>query len=232
MDALSIEQFKEALPARIKKSVNQELIDKINLVLGDPDMYEVYRENMLSYAHVMKDGRFKLTNYVEAVKYVSQKLMGKTNMGAFTATFPHKIVDWTARGVAPKDMASYVTAYNKSKLVSMIMEQSLIPTWVLNQDKTQQAINVLAELMYDASSEKVRSDSAAHLLTHLKMPETQKVELQVSTSEDSSIAALREATNALTAQIRTGIQSGSISAQEAAHSKLTLDNVTGEAVDD
>ena len=101
MDALTVDQFKEALPARVKKSVNQELIDKMNTTLGDPDMYEVYRENLLSYANVMQDGKFKLSSYIDAVKYVSQKLMGKTNMAAFTATFPDKIQDWMARGVQP-----------------------------------------------------------------------------------------------------------------------------------
>ncbi|WP_289100997.1 hypothetical protein [uncultured Marinobacter sp.] len=231
MDALTVDQFKEALPARVKKSVNQELIDKMNTTLGDPDMYEVYRENLLSYANVMQDGKFKLSSYIDAVKYVSQKLMGKTNMAAFTATFPDKIQDWMARGVQPKDQASYVTAYNKSKLVTLIMEQSLIPSWVLNQDLYQRALNVQADLMSNAKSEKVRSDAANSILTHLKMPETQKVELEVSQKEDSSIAALREATMALAAQQRLQVQSGQMNAQEVAHSKLTYDK-TGEPVDE
>ena len=230
MDALTVEQFKDALPAKVKKSVNKDIIDKINKVLGNPDMYDVYRENLLSYTNVMKDGRFKISNYIDAVKYTSQKLMGRTNMGAFSATFPEKIADWTSRGVEPKDMASYVSAYNKSKLVTLIIEQSLIPSWVLNQDKYQQAINVQADLMQNARSEKVRSDAANSLLTHLKMPESQKVELQVSQSEDSSISALRQATMELTNQLRAGITSGMMSAQEAAHARVTIDNESGEAV--
>lgn len=230
MDALTVEQFKDALPAKVKKSVNKDLIDKINTVLGDPDMYEVYRENLLSYTQVMKDGRFKMTNYIDAVKYTSQKLMGKSNIAAFTATFPAKIQDWNVRGVMSKDIASYVTAYNKSKLVTIIMEQSLVPSWILNQDKYQSAINVQAELMSSANSEKVRSDAANSLLTHLKMPESQKVELEVSTSEDSSIAALREATMALVSQQRQQMQSGMVGAQDVAHSKITIDNETGDDV--
>ena len=80
MSALTVEQFKVALPDKVKKSVNQELIDQINSTLSDPDMYEAYRDNLLSYTKVMSDGRFKVTDYVNAVKYVRHKLMEATNI--------------------------------------------------------------------------------------------------------------------------------------------------------
>lgn len=220
MDQLTIDQFKEALPVTLKKSVNQELIKKINTTLSDPDMYETYRDNMLSYTKVMQEGKFKVSNYIDAVKYVSHKLMGKTNLAAFTDTFPEKIQRWQAANLASKDIASYVTAYNKSKLVTLIMEQTLVPAWVLNQDLYQRALNVQADLMTNANSEKVRSDAANSLLTHLKMPEAAKVELNVKASEDSSLTQLREATMALVAQQRAQIQSGAMNAQEVAHSKV------------
>jgi len=226
MDDQTIDQFKSALPATLKKSVNQSLIDKINKTLNDPDMYETYRENLLSYTKVMSEGKFKVSNYIDAVKYVSHKLMGKTNMDAFSATFPDKIQRWIAQGVASKDMASYVTAYNKSKLVNLIMEQTLVPSWVLNQDLYQKALNVQAELMISANSEKVRSDAANSILTHLKQPETQKMELNVGVKEDSSIASLRQATMELARQQRMAVEAGAMNAQEVAHSSIVID---GEA---
>ena len=124
MTALTVEQFRQALPDKVKKSINQELIDQINTTLSDPDMYEAYRDNLLSYTKVMSDGRFKVAEYINAVKYVSHKLMGCTNIEAYSKTFPDKIARFTAQGVAPKDIASYVTAYNKSKLVNLIMEHN------------------------------------------------------------------------------------------------------------
>ena len=226
MTALTVEQFKSALPDKVKKSVNQELIDQINTTLSDPDMYEAYRDNLLSYTRVMSDGRFKITDYISAVKYVSHKLMGSTNIDAYSKTFPDKIARFTAQGVLPKDIASYVTAYNKSKLVNLIMEQTLIPSYVLNQDLYQKALNVQAELMVSAKSEKVRSDAANSLLTHLKMPETQKVELEIGVKEDSAISALRATTMELARQQRMMLEAGAMNAQEVAHSRLVID---GEA---
>ena len=223
---LTIDQFKTALPDKVKKSVNQELIDQINKTLSEPELYEAYRDNLMSYTRVMADGRFKIQNYIDAVKYVSHKLMGCSNIDAYTKTFPQKYQNFLAQGVAAKDIASYVTAYNKSKLVNLIFEQTLIPAYVLNQDLYQKALNTQAELMIMAKSEKVRCDAANSLLTHLKMPETQKVELEIGVKEDSSIAALRATTLELARQQRLMVESGAMNAQEVAHGKLIIE---GEA---
>lgn len=223
MSGLTIDQFKQALPDKVKKSINQELIDQINTTLSDPEMFESYRENLLSYTKVMADGRFKVDSYVQAVKYVSHKLMGCTNIEAYTKTFPDKYQRFVAQGVQAKDIASYVTAYNKSKLVNLIFEQTLIPSYVLNQDLYQRALNVQADLMVNSESDKVRCDAANSLLTHLKMPETQKVELEIGVKEDSSISQLRQATLELARQQRLAMEAGAMNAQEVAHTKITID---------
>lgn len=220
MSALTVEQFKMALPDKVKKSINQELIDQINTTLSEPELYESYRENLLSYTRVMADGRFKVDSYIHAVKYVSHKLMGCTNIEAYTKTFPDKYDRFVQQGVTSKDIASYVTAYNKSKLVNLIFEQTMIPSYVLNQDLYQKALNVQADLMVNAHSEKVRTDAANSLLTHLKMPETQKVELDINVKQDSSIHQLRQATMELAAAQRLAISSGSVNAQDVAHAKV------------
>ena len=230
MTALTVEQFKVALPEKLKKSVNQELIDQINTTLADPEMFEAYRDNLLSYTQVMADGKFKISNYVDAVRYVSHKLMGASNIDAYVKTFPDKYQRFIQQGVQSKDIASYVTAYNKSKLVNLIYEQTLIPSYVLNQDLYQKALNVQAELMVGAKSEKVRSDAANSLLTHLKMPETQKVELDLNVKEDGSIAALRATTLELARQQRLMVQAGAMNAQEVAHSKFTVVDVEAKEV--
>ena len=225
MQPMTLDQFREALPDKVKKSVHQDLVDRINQTLSEPELYEQYRENLISYTRVMADGKFKISNYIDAVKYVSHKLLGASNIEAYSKTFPDKMARFSAQGVSSKDIASYVTAYNKSKLVNLIMEQTLVPMWVLNQDLYQKALNVQADLMMTASSEKVRCDAANSLLTHLKQPEVQKVELNVGMKEDNSIAALREATLALVAQQRQALQAGAVNAQDVAHSRI----IEGEA---
>ena len=219
---LTVEQFQSSLPAQIKKSVNIELIDKINATLSNPEEREMYRDNLLSYGSVMTKGKFKISSYLDAVRYVGFKVMGDTNLLAYSRTFPDKIQRFQLEGVASKDIASYVTAYNKSKLVMLIFEQSLIPTHILNADMHQAALNKQYQLMNSASSEKVQMEAANSLLTHLKRPETQQVELNIGVKENSAINDLRAAMLALGEKQINGIQTGSTSVHEVAQSSLVI----------
>ena len=175
------EEFKAALPIQLKSAVTDEVMNSVNAILSGPEATAAFKENLLSYSNVLLEGRFKMTSYVSAVRYVSFKLLGGTNKAAFAATFPDKVSNWRTQGVSEKDQSSYISAYHKSKLVNLIFEQTLIPIHILNAPLLQQAINVQAELMLTANSEKVRSDAAACLIKELKPPESTKIELAAST---------------------------------------------------
>ena len=221
---MSVEQFKQALPAKMKKSVSPQVVKAVIDMISDPNLHETFRENLIGYTNVINDGKHKLESYVNAVKYCTYKVMGKTNIDAYILTFPDRYNDFLARNVPAKDIASYVTAYNKGKLVSAIMEQSLIPSWILNQDLYQKALNVQAELMVSASSEKVRTDAANSILTHLKMPEKAKVELDVTSEASDAIKALRDSTMALVEMQQQQIREGKMTALGVAERGLTFDS--------
>lgn len=225
---MTAEQFKQALPAQIKQSVNQELIDTINASLADPEAMEIYKENLLSFTSVLQQGKFKLSSYLNAVRYVGFKIMGSTNIDAYIKTFPDKYQNFLINGVSEKDIASYCTAFNKSKLVNLIFEQALIPTHILNAPLFQKALNVQAQLMTDPDvSPKVRSDAANSLLTHLKPPEVRKVELDIGMKEDNTIRTLRETSLELIEQQKKLLAAGA-TALDIAHSTLIIDTTLEE----
>lgn len=224
---LTEEQFKLALPVQFRGNVNPEVMKGVNELLADPNVAEQYRDNLVGYTNVIKEGKFKLESYVYAVKYVTQKMMGKNNTDAYIATFPAKYQDFIDRGVSQKDIASYISAYNKGKLVALIMEQSLIPVWVGNQDLYQKALNVQAELMMNATSEKVRCEAANSILTQLKQPDKTKITLDVSEEASDTMKALRDSTMALVAQQQDMIRAGLTNAKDVAGTALIID---GEVV--
>lgn len=228
--SLSVEEFRSALPDKMKKSVNQELIDRVNSVLANPEEFENYRNNLISYTSVMKDGKFKIEQYLDAVRYVSFKLLGMSNIEAYSKTFPDKITGFTNAGVSSKDIASYVAAYNKGKLVNLIFEQTIVPVHVLNMDMYQKALNVQCELMLTAKSEKVRSDAANSVMTQLRPPEVKKIELDIGPKEDSTINSLRESMMKLVEQEQLMIKGGMFNAQEIAHRRLEIIDVEAKDV--
>lgn len=226
MTQLSVQEFKDVLPPAIRKNVNQDVMDIVNSVIGDPEFIQDFRDNLIGYQSVLTQGKFKLTQYVEAVKYVSHKLMGANNIQSYTRAFPEKIAEFKRRGVTDKDIASYVCAYNKNKLVNMIFAQAMIPTHVLNADVFQEAINIQLDLARNANSEKVRSDAANSLMTQLRPPEVKKIELDIGVKgDDSVITSLRETTMELVRQQKLALQAGAINAKDAAHSGLVIDMV-------
>lgn len=221
----TVDEFKQALPKNLRNSVNPSLISYMATKFSEPDMLETYRENLIGYANVMRDGRFKVSSYVDAVKYVSHKVAGKTNQEAFSITFPEKIKNYAARGSSQSDISSYVSSYNKNKLVQLVYEQSMTPTWIFNQDIFQKAINHQAHLMVNAKSEKVQSDAANSLLTHLKPPEAKKMELEIGIKQDSSIEALKATMAQMAERQKEIIESGAMNAQEIAHQSIKVIDV-------
>lgn len=216
---LTVQQVQTALPASLKSAVTQSMVDQINNIVSDPLIAEQIRNNYLSYTGVMKDGKFKTEDYLHAVAYVSYKLMGLSNQDAYFKTFPQRHAQLVAKGTTSKDISSYVSAYNKGKLVNLIYEQTLVPTWVLNQDLHQKALNVQADLMVNASSELVRSNAANSILTHLAKPKEAGALINLDMRETSGMNELRDALTKMAQTQRELIQSG-VSTKDIADQRI------------
>lgn len=205
---LTKDQVERAVPANLKSSITQDLVDTLNQIPVDPDMAQSIRENFLSYSGVLQDGKFKMEDYLHAIAYVSFKLVGRTNKEAYALVFPGRYAALVGRGMSEKDISAYVSAYNKGKLVNLILEQSLVPTWVLNAHVYQEAINTQAWLMANANSEKVRSDAANSILTHLKKPEAAGPLINLDMRESSGMNELKDALRQMAEKQVAAIEAG------------------------
>ena len=205
-----------ALPGNLKSAATDQLADMINQISADPLIAEQIRENFLSYASVLKEGKFKVEDYLNAVAYCSYKLMGDSNQDAYFKTFPQRYANLVAAGRTPKEISAYVSAYAKGQLVNKIMEQSLVPSWVLNQHMYQAALNTQFKLMTNEDvSPKVRSDAADSLLTHLAKPKEAGPLINIDMGETSGMNELKDALARMAQQQQTLINAG-VSTKEIA----------------
>lgn len=191
MTEITLDLLRQALPRAHRNMATPELVQRFNDAASG-ELADTLRDNFLGYMDVLQEGKFKIDDYLAAVKYCSFKLMGKSNRTAYSLTFPDRFTRLMADATLCNEIDSYVTAYNKGKLVNLIMAQSMVPTHVLNQDMFQKALNVQMELALTAQSEMVRSQAANSILTVLKTPETAKVKVDVNVKHDNSIEALHE----------------------------------------
>lgn len=217
---LTVEQVKAVVPNRQRKNITPELVNDLNRIADDINFREFFRENVLSYIDVLQDPHSTMEGYIAAVKYVSFKSMGNTNEKAWKKTFPDRYQKFIDDGRDAGYIRSVVSAYNRGQMVQQMLRQALIPIWLLNQDKVQDAINVQCLLMVTAKSEKVRSDAANSLLTHLKQPEATTLKLDVNVRQDESINELRRAMIELAEKQREAISRGSMNAKDLGEAKL------------
>jgi len=193
MTTFTVELLQKTLPSNLRTSATQGLVDMLNTVSNNQQEAELIRENFLGYTAVLSEGKYKTEDYLNAVKYVSFKLMKCSNEEAYVKTFPQRYQRMVKDGVKPKDIGAYVYAYSKNKLVNRIMEQTMIPSWVLNQDIFQEAINTQASLMRDPDvSPKVRSDAANSLLTHLAKPKEAGPLINLDMRDTSGMKEMKE----------------------------------------
>ncbi len=230
---ITLDQFQKVLPRHKQELMTQKIVDDINLLMTDPVLRENYRDNLLGFTSVLMDGKFTMDSYVDAVRFVSFKLMGNSAVEAYTKTFPDRFQRMLGEGRDNKFVCTLASSYNKNVLVNKIFEQTIIPSHILNAGMYQDALNVQHDLMHNAKSEHVRMNAADSIMTQLKMPETQKLELDINIGEDQSIKELRDTTLELVRQQRGMIESGASSVKQIAHSKLihAEEVVEGELVE-
>ena len=216
---LTVQELKEVLPKQHRSKASQEFVDTINQMVKDPDMADLYKKNIVTYADVLQDGRFKLIDYFNAVLFVSYKMMGMSSMAAYQKVFPARCVDMVARNISQKDMQSYASTYNKNKLVTLIYEQTLIPDYIMYASVRHKAIAAQANLL-NSSNEYVVQKAADSLMNHLKAPDNAKISIEMGTKDTGVLADLSSALNNLARQQSQAITSGYANAKEIAHSTI------------
>ena len=229
-DYLSKQQLEGALPdKRFRKYLTDDVVNVIN---SEPnsELRRVFRDNTLSFASVLSTGKHSLAAYVNAVKFVSLKLLGDKSSTAYSKVFPDRYQNLVDKGTSPSQIASFADNYGKTGLITKIMEQTMVPTHILNAGVYQEAINVQANLMYTAKSEMVRQKAAESLINNLAAPALAKVELEVNYNNDM-VEDLRATTKALAQQQLKMIMNGQSSAKEIAHSEILVRKVEAPIID-
>lgn len=216
---IEYETLKSLVPKSQRGLITEELVQKLNDWNSDPKLLDSFKENLLSYVGVLKDGKYKITDYMHAVKYVSYKLLGHSDLDAYAITFPDRYQRLIDAGINRSDMSPYASAYKKNKLVNAIMEQTLIPSHVINAPLYQEALNQLAQIMVHSGSDMARVNAATAILANTKAPEITKIELDIGVKENSAIDDLRRATEELVLAQKQSIMAGK-AVKEIAESKI------------
>ena len=65
--SITMEDFKLALPPKLQKQATNNNLQLLNDILNESEMREYYRNNLLSYSHVLTEGKYSLEEYINAI---------------------------------------------------------------------------------------------------------------------------------------------------------------------
>ena len=230
---MTVEELKNNVPKHTRNLISQNVVDVFNRLQEEDgeEFAEHYRQNFVSMSNVMKRGSYSTKEYMNAVKFVSYKLLENSDIDSYQMTFPdryQRLMDkWadfgTEEEIRGSKISPFVTAYKKTELVQKILEQSLVPSHILNAPYFQEALNVQVSLMYSARSEMVRQTAAESVLKYTKLPESQKIELEIGVKGQDEVQALRDEMARLASQQQQSIAQGQNTSLEIAESKLLIE---------
>jgi len=184
------------------------IVLKIKELVNDHDMADEYRSRLVTFTSVLKSGKYKLDQYINAVHFVTNRISGMSQKDAYELVFPEKIAKWKAEGRSVHRISSNISTYAQTDLVIKIYEQSMIPTHIINAGLFQQALNTAAEIMISSKSDIARVQAINTILSNTKAPEVAKIELDVGVKQSDSIDALAKATQALAIEQSRAIEAG------------------------
>jgi hypothetical protein len=211
---VTIDLLRDIAPKKTRAMITQDLVDKLNGWNEDPKLLGAFKDNVLSYMGVLKTGKYRIEEYMNAVRFVSYKLIGHSDIDAYAITFPDRYQRLVNDGVSRGDMAPYVSIYRKTQLVVKVFEQSIVPSHVLNAPMHQEALNIALQIATNGKSEVARVQACNTILSHTKPPETTKIELDIGTAQNDAIAELKESLASFAAVQLLSIERGQVSVKE------------------
>ena len=215
---LELAVVKKLLPKSHTTLLTQDFLDRIEASVSDSIIAEQFKENFVTYANVLRGGKYSMEDYVNAIKYISFKLLGYTNKDAYISTFPERYAKLVKNN---QHVDAFVQAYNRGKIVNQIYEQTMVPTYILNAPLHQEALSELAKMIRDPNVRGMTKVKACEtILNYTKPPEVAKAEITIGMEQQDTISELREVTEGLASLLQQSITDGNWSLKEIAEKPI------------
>lgn len=217
--SLELEAVRKLVPKTQRGLITQDFVDRIAASVANTEVAEQFKENFITYINVLSKGRYKMEDYVSAVKYISFKLLGYSNIKAYAATFPERYQRLKDEG--QQQIEAFVSMYARGKLVNQIYEQTMVPTYVLNAPLHQEALNELAMMIKDPDVRGMAKVKACEaILQYTKQPEVVKGELTIGIEQSDTINDLREVTENLADTYRVMLEKKGVRLKDVAEANI------------
>ena len=219
MPTIDRDIFSGLLPPDMRKQLTPELMQDMAMN-EDVQIMESYRNNIIGHTHILRGSAYSLRDYANACRFVTFIMLGDLQKHAYMRTFPDRYKSFKAKQLNEKQISARISMYAKGKLVQQIRENAEMPLWLANLDNMQAAVNQQVYLMKHAESERVQSDAANSVMTHLKRPEAMKIDIETTEKSGSVISEVLGAAERIIAKQLEQVEAG-MTAKQIIDSDIT-----------
>jgi len=193
---ITLERLQELMPKGKGKSrarkVTPEMLEMVQNMEKDTGILQEYlEEQVLSNAFALTELKIPFRAYVDAIKFVALR----NNMDiakAWSIVFPKKYKELKDKEKATGkyvNINAYATAFNKTKIVTLLTKQTLLHASILYAPSHARAMEKITELMEGKEagggkvSPKVQLDAAIALEAATRVPEDKTLKVSISQSD-------------------------------------------------
>ncbi len=220
----SYEDITKLLPSKKKGLVTEDMVKTINDVASDPLIADEFKTNFITYNSVISSGKYSVEEYNNAIHFLTLIMLENKDIDAYEKVFPERYNRLITKGLTRSKISAYVSNYKNTALVAKLLEQSLVPSFIVNAPLYQEALNHSRFLMFNAKSETVQQKAAETILTQLKAPEAAKLEVDISINKGEIVDDYEAVMRDIAKRKREAIIAGA-SAKEIANISTSVENI-------
>lgn len=226
--------------------IDDEFIDRLNNLGGESKVLsKIYKDNFFSWLKAVSGDdwdcrKYGIEDYVNAVKFVSLRLLGNTILDSYKEVFPDRVMlvekEYEEDGDSSKlkeRLNWLASAYSKGKLVVKILQLTLVPSYIINAPLYDEALQKLADMIRNdevRGMAKVKACEA--ILEATKQPEVIEQNVNVNVGggmiRNEAMDELREVTEKLATTLKMEMEKGKHKLQEVADIELVKKAEEGE----
>ena len=184
---LTLEELESTVPKQQRHLVDEDLLKSFNEVVADETISDEFKSNFVTFSNILKDSKNSVKEYKSAIHFVTLLLLENSDIDSYMKTFPERYARLISKGLSRSKISPYSTNYKKTELVKKLLEQTMIPSTILNAGMYQEALNHQKYLMLNAKSETVQQKAADSIMVQLKPESISKLEIDVAIKKDKTV---------------------------------------------
>jgi hypothetical protein len=224
---MDLATVKAQVPEHFRSAITQDLLDKLHQLESNPVLANHIQETMVDYISVLRDSPCSMDTYLRLVTFLTGRMRGDDVLACYAKAYPERYAQLVSIGSTEADIRRHAATIEKGKMYVSLVQQALVPSWILNHRAYQQAVTVQVDLMMNSASDMVKTQAANSLLTHLSRPKEASnliINNNVNAGDDD-LGMLKAMMSSLSNKQRDSITVGSATTRDVLDLKASEDGV-------